>query len=67
MRPIARYFGGNTDEAAIKDYLLGALSTGNTLYMPQIPLKEDEADALAAYLVSLSDVKPAVAMAKESK
>jgi hypothetical protein len=53
MRPIASYFGGNTDEAAIKDYLLGALSTGNTLYMPEIPLKNDEAEALAAYLAQL--------------
>jgi hypothetical protein len=67
MRPIASYFGGNTDEMAIKDYLLGALSTGNTLYMPQIPLKEDEADALAAYLASLNKPQSAVAMAKESK
>ncbi len=67
MRPIASYFGGNTDEMAIKGYLLGALSTGNTLYMPQIPLKEDEADALAAYLASLNKPQSAVAMAKESK
>jgi hypothetical protein len=35
--------------------------------MPQIPLKEDEADALAAYLASLNKPQSAVAMAKESK
>jgi len=53
VRPMARYFGGNTDVSAIKGYLLGALATGNTLYMPQIPLKEDEAQAMAAYLATL--------------
>ena len=54
IRPMANYFGGNTDVSAIKSYLLGALATGNTLYMPQMPLKDDEAEALAAYLATLS-------------
>lgn len=53
VRPMARYFGGNQNVSEIKRYLLGALATGNTLYMPQIPLKDDEAEALAAYLAQL--------------
>jgi mono/diheme cytochrome c family protein len=56
IRPLASYFGGNTDVALIKTYLLGALSTGNTLYMPKIPLTDVEAEALAVYLAAL--VKP---------
>jgi cytochrome c len=35
------------------DYLKAALSTGNTLYMPQIPLKDDEALALATFIATL--------------
>jgi len=53
IRPMVNYFGGNTNVVEIKGYLLGALATGNTLYMPQIPLKDDEAEALAAYLTTL--------------
>ncbi len=59
IRPIANYFGGNTDVTAIKQYLLGALATGNTLYMPKIPLKDNEAEALAVYLASMTDIKVA--------
>ena len=55
MRPIRRYFGGNTDVHALKTYLKGALGTGNTLYMPQMPLKDEEFEALAVYLASLND------------
>lgn len=55
IRPIAGYFGGNTDVSKIKTYLIGALSTGNTAYMPRIPLKDQEAEALAVYLASLAD------------
>ncbi len=54
IRPLKRYFGGNTDVARIQTYL-GALATGNILYMPVIPLQEAEAEALAVYLASLSD------------
>lgn len=64
IRPMANYFGGNTDVADIKAYLLGALATGNTLYMPQMPLKDDEAEALATYLATLS--QPNVASASVS-
>lgn len=53
IRPLARYFGGNTDVSAIKSYLLGGLATGNTLYMPEMPLKDDEAEALAVYIAGL--------------
>lgn len=55
IRPIASYFGGITDVPRIKTYLLGALATGNTMYMPKIPLQDKEAEALALYLASLSD------------
>lgn len=55
MRPLHRYLGGNTDYKRIKTYLLGALATGNTLYMPQIPLTDEEAEALAVYMAALSD------------
>lgn len=59
IRPITNYLGGNTNVAKVKTYLLGALSTGNTLYMPKIPLKGKEAEALAVYLVSLTNEKVA--------
>jgi hypothetical protein len=59
IRPMVNYFGGNTDVKAIKQYLLGALATGNTLYMPKIPLKNNEAEALAVYLASMTDVNVA--------
>ena len=59
IRPIGRYIGNNTDIPAIKTYLQAALSTGNTLYMPKIPLKDDEAEAIAVYLSFLN--KPSVA------
>jgi cytochrome c553 len=52
MRPLHRYFGGDHDEGAIARYLQAALAGGNTLYMPQIPLNDDEALALAAYIRS---------------
>ena len=55
MRPLRNYLGGNTDVARIKTYLQGALSTGNTLYMPLIPLTGPEAEALAVYMASLND------------
>ncbi|MGD8999554.1 MAG: cytochrome c [Granulosicoccaceae bacterium] len=65
IRPMHRYLGGNTDYQRIKTYLLGALATGNTLYMPQIPLKDDEAEALAVYLASLADSTAAGRYARE--
>lgn len=55
IRPLVDYFGGNTDVARIRTYLLGALATGNTLYMPKIPLTDAEAEALAVYIASLTD------------
>lgn len=55
IRPLGRYLGGNKDIPAIKVYLQAALSSGNTLYMPKIPLKDDEAEALAVYLANLAD------------
>lgn len=55
IRPMVNYLGGIHDVDRIKTYLLGALATGNTLYMPKIPLNDDEAEALALYLASLND------------
>ncbi len=52
MRPLRNYFAGNHTESEIAEYLQAALAGGNTLYMPQIPLKDDEARALAAYILS---------------
>jgi hypothetical protein len=57
IRPLVKYFGGNTDVGEIKDYLLGALATGNTLYMPKIPLTDSEAEALAVYIGALEGEK----------
>lgn len=42
MRPLRNYFGSNIDIARIQTYLHGALATGNTMYMPRIPLQEKE-------------------------
>ncbi|MEW5973190.1 MAG: cytochrome c [Pseudomonadota bacterium] len=55
IRPMKNYLGGNTDIPAIKTYLLAALATGNTMYMPKIPMKDEEAEALAVYLATLTD------------
>lgn len=55
IRPMVNYFGGNTDVPMIKNYVLASVSTGNTLYMPITPLKDHEAEALSAYLASLTD------------
>ncbi|MDV7402630.1 hypothetical protein RZS08_65010, partial [Arthrospira platensis SPKY1] len=47
MRPLAGYFGLDPKEPGViqemADYLQAALSTGNTIYMPQIPLNDEEA------------------------
>ncbi|MEZ5451561.1 MAG: cytochrome c [Thiothrix sp.] len=67
IRPLASYFGGNTDVGDIKTYLLGALATGNTLYMPQIPLTDAEAEALAVYIASLEDPQVAANYTAERK
>ncbi|MGM0690150.1 MAG: cytochrome c [Pseudomonadota bacterium] len=61
IRPLKNYFPKQADVEGIRTYLLGALATGNTMYMPQIPLKDDEAEALAIYIASLNDAKAAKA------
>lgn len=58
MRPLAGYFGGNRDVAEIQVYLQGALGTGNTLYMPHIPLNDAEAFALASFIAGMSRTSP---------
>jgi len=55
MRPLVNYFGGISDIERIKTYLVGAIATGNTMYMPKVPLKDDEAEAMALYIASLND------------
>jgi len=66
IRPLKNYFTASSSEAEVAEYLQAALSTGNTLYMPQIPLNDDEARALAAFIGTLNTPAPAVtALAKE--
>ncbi|WP_294946830.1 cytochrome c [Sulfurivirga sp.] len=54
IRPLTDYLGGVTDVARIKRYLQGTVVAGNIMYMPRIPLKPAELDALAAYLADLN-------------
>jgi mono/diheme cytochrome c family protein len=54
IRPLRNYFTGTHTEAEVAEYLQAALSGGNTLYMPQIPFNDDEARALASFIVTLS-------------
>lgn len=65
IRPMKNYLGGVTDIPAIKTYLLAGLATGNTLYMPKMPMKDDEAEALAVYLATLTDKTVAERYARE--
>lgn len=55
MRPIRDYYGDVTDVAAIRDYNKAALATGATIYMPAMPLKDDEWEALAVFIAALED------------
>lgn len=66
MRPLRNYFVGAHTEADVAEYLQAALSGGNTLYMPQIPLSDEEARALAAFILTTTSAPAqAVARAKE--
>jgi hypothetical protein len=64
---LANYFVGQHSEADIATYLQAALSGGNTLYMPQVPLNDVEARALAAFIQSIAQApaSPLVVQAKE--
>lgn len=53
MRPLVSYFGGSRDVPAMAEYLRATVSTGNTMYMPRIPLNEAEATALATFIAQL--------------
>lgn len=55
MRPIRDYYGDVTDVAAIRAYSKATMATGATMYMPAIPLKDIEWEALAVFLASLED------------
>ncbi|NRP46715.1 MULTISPECIES: cytochrome ubiquinol oxidase subunit I [unclassified Marinobacterium] len=61
IRPLTNYFGDDSSESDIAAYLRAALSSGTTLYMPQIPLQQDEAVALASFIRQLKDQSIAVA------
>ncbi|SIO10516.1 hypothetical protein SAMN05443662_1477 [Sulfurivirga caldicuralii] len=54
IRPLTDYFGGETNVDRIKRYLKGTVVAGNIMYMPRIPLKEAELDALATYIAHLN-------------
>ncbi|WP_208300207.1 c-type cytochrome [Aquabacterium sp. A08] len=62
MRPLGNYFGLDPNEpGAITEmahYLQAAVSAGNTLYMPLIPLNDAEAQALATYIATLKGWRP---------
>jgi mono/diheme cytochrome c family protein len=66
MRPLTQYFGldpqapGAIQEMAT--YLQASVSTGNTLYMPLIPLNDEEALALATYIATLKGQAPATTL-----
>ncbi|MFA5028063.1 MAG: cytochrome c [Candidatus Methylomirabilota bacterium] len=53
MRPLPDYIPAGSKAPEIAAYLQAALATGTTLYMPQIPLRDDEALALAGFLAAL--------------
>jgi len=61
MRPLQNYFGATPNVAEVEAYLRGALATGATLYMPMIPLKPEEAEALAVFIVNLKQPQAAIA------
>lgn len=65
MRPLARYFGGQTDAQGIAQYLQAALSTGSTVYMPRVPLRDDEALALGTYIATLAQPSPGQRLAQQ--
>lgn len=73
IRPLRNYFPGSHTEADVAEYLQAALSGGNTLYMPQIPFNDEEARALASFILTLqpatgtttATAQAAVATAKE--
>ena len=58
IRPLKNYFTPDNSLSDTAAYLQAALSTGNTLYMPQIPLKDDEALALATFIATLQSPPP---------
>ncbi|MBP8021754.1 MAG: cytochrome c [Limnohabitans sp.] len=64
IRPLANYFVGKHSEADIATYLQAALSGGDTLYMPQVPLNDVEARALAAFIQSIAKPTAAVQAVK---
>jgi hypothetical protein len=47
-------FGHSDEPRMIKAYLDGALYHGKVPYMPRLPLPEQEREAMAAYIASLS-------------
>jgi mono/diheme cytochrome c family protein len=56
MRPLARYFGGNTDVAQIASTCRPRWARGHDLHAAH-SLRDDEAQALATYIASLAPPK----------
>lgn len=54
LRPLPVLFGHSDEPRMIKAYLDGALYHGKVPYMPRLPLPEQEREAMAAYIASLS-------------
>jgi len=63
IRPLHRYFPENVSQERMVKYVKGVLTTGNIAYMPKMPLKDDEAEALAAFLVMNNDGGSSAVMA----
>ena len=55
IRPLKKFFPQGADEAQIADFLGAGLYRGHTMYMPAVPLPENERDALAHYIKTLVD------------
>ena len=53
MRPLAKFFPADADKERIADYLGAGLYRGHTMYMPPLPVPEDERQAMAAYIETL--------------
>lgn len=54
LRPLPALFGHSKEPKMIQAYLDGALYHGMVPYMPKMPLPEDEREAMAVYIASLS-------------
>lgn len=51
IRPLHRYIADDITHEAMTTYIKGVLVPGHIAYMPKMPMLDEEAEALAAYLV----------------